>query len=421
MSGSRNLFGTDDTASADATGHPAAADGEGAPPVPTSTADPVEDATSAPVPGEEVSDREAELLDSPAPRRWPIIVGAALVTVLAVLGLAYRWVQQQLDPPGEPGQEIAIVIPDGASKSEIADQLASEGVIGHSMVFELYARYKGAGNWEAGEYTMRLDSSADDVLAILDDGGAEIPFEQVTVPEGLSVFAGAGVPAPGPLVEQVAGVERFETDDIMAILLSGDLRSAYLPEGEGNLEGLLFPDTYRVEEDEELRVVLDRMVQRFDQVAGELGYDDATSRISEATGGEIEISPYEAVIVASLIERETKIPEERAMVARVIYNRLAVGNPLGIDASTVYALGGRRPETVSDVNVDSPYNTRTNQGLPPTPIAVPGEASLRAALEPAPGDWFYYVLTDESGRHTFTETAAEFERAAAECRAKGLC
>ena len=371
-------------------------------------------------PDEEASPREANLLDH-SPRRWPVVVGAALVTVLIVLGLAYRWVQQQLDPPGDPGAEVELVIEEGASKADIADQLAAEGIIRNSMVFELYARVQGAGSWEAGQYTMRLDSSADDVLAILDDGGGVAPFDEVTVAEGLSVFAGAGTPRPGPLVEQVAAVDRFNARDTMAALLLGDLRSAYQPANEPSLEGLLFPDTYRLEEDEGVEVLLGRMIERFDDVARDLGYDDATSRISEATGGEIEITPYEAIIVASLIERETKIPEERAMVARVIYNRLAVGNPLGIDASTVYALGGRRPETQSDVNVDSPYNTRTNQGLPPTPIAVPGEAALEAALDPAPGEWFYYVLTDESGRHTFTESAAEFEEAAAECRAKGLC
>ena len=375
----------------------------------------------APHPDDAASAREVKLLARTGRRRWPVVLGAALVTVLVVLGLGLRWVQQQLDPPGGAGDEVTIVIPEGASKSQIADQLAIEGVVANSTVFELYARYKGAGNWEAGQYTMQLDSSADDVLAILGDGGGEAPFDQVTVPEGLSVFAGAGVPAAGPLVDEVAAVERFEEADVMAALLSGNIRSAYQPEGRGNLEGLLFPDTYRIEEDEDEATVLRRMAARFDQVAGDLGYDDATDTISKATGGDVQLSPYETVIVASLIERETKIPEERGMVARVIYNRLAVGNPLGIDASTVYALGGRRPETQSDVNVDSPYNTRTNQGLPPTPIAVPGEAALRAALEPTPGEWFYYVLTDESGRHTFTETSEEFERAAAECRAKGLC
>jgi UPF0755 protein len=400
MSGDRKWFDPDGPAPPDAPGGPEA----------------------VPAAGEEATDREAQLLARPARRRWPLLVGAVLVTVVALRGLAFRWVQQQLDPPGEPGEEIVVVVEDGASKSDIASQLADEGVIANATVFTMYARYKGAGNWEAGQYTMRLDSSASDVLEILGDGGGEIPFEQVTVPEGFTVFAGEGLPAPGPLVDEVtASIERFDTEQIMAILLSGDLRSEYQPEAEGSLEGLLFPDTYRVEEDEDEAALMSRMVERFDQVARDLGYDDATSRISEATGGEVQLSPYEAIIVASLIERETKIPEERGKVARVIYNRLAVGNPLGIDASTVYALGGRRPETQSDVNVDSPYNTRTNQGLPPTPIAVPGEAALQAALEPTPGDWFFYVLTDESGRHTFTVTAEDFERAAAECRAKGLC
>jgi UPF0755 protein len=398
----------------------------GAPAAPIEGADPSPAPEGSELAGEaasrdDVTEREARMLTGRPRRRWPTIVGAFAVTLLLLGGLGLRWVQTQLDPSGDPGEEIVIVIPDGASKSDIADLLAAEGVVANATVFEVYARFKGAGSWEAGQYTMRLDSSADDVLAILDEGGGEVPFDQITVPEGFSVFAGDGLPTPGPLVEAITAIDRFTTEDVMAVLLSGELRSAYQPADQANLEGLLFPDTYRVEEDDDERAVLTRMVERFDQVAGDLGYDDATARISEATGGEIQITPYEAVIVASLIERETKVAEERGMVARVIYNRLAVGNPLGIDATTVYALGGRRPETQSDVDVQSPYNTRNNQGLPPTPIAVPGQAALRAALEPTPGDWFYYVLTDESGRHTFTVTAEEFERAAAECRAKGLC
>jgi UPF0755 protein len=162
------------------------------------------------------------------------------------------------------------------------------------------------------------------------------------------------------------------------------------------------------------------MVERFDEIATEAGIGEATERISQATGGEVELTPYEAIIVASLIERESQVPEERAKVARVIYNRLAQGMPLGIDASLNYALG-RPATTQSQLATDSPYNLREVAGLPPTPIAVPGRAALEAAVAPVPGDWLYYVLADESGRHTFTDTYEEFLDAKAECQAAGLC
>jgi UPF0755 protein len=206
----------------------------------------------------------------------------------------------------------------------------------------------------------------------------------------------------------------------MELLLDGSLRSQFQPPEVENLEGLLFPDTYRLEEDEGAQVLLTDMVERFDQIATEAGIGDATARIREATGGALEISPYQAIVVASLIEREAQVPEERPMMARVIYNRLADGTALGIDASLNYALG-HPATTESELATDSPYNLREVAGLPPTPIAVPGRASLQAAVAPAPGEWRYYVLADDTGRHTFTNTYEEFLDAKAECQAAGLC
>ena len=127
------------------------------------------------------------------------------------------------------------------------------------------------------------------------------------------------------------------------------------------------------------------------------------------------------MIVASLIEEETRVDAERAKVARVIYNRLRDGIPLGIDATSRYEaeLAGRDRDDV-DFESTSPYNTRRIAGLPPTPIASPGRASIEAALNPADGPWIYYVLADEEGNHFFTDSASEFERAKAECAAKDL-
>ena len=148
-------------------------------------------------------------------------------------------------------------------------------------------------------------------------------------------------------------------------------------------------------------------------MATEVGYTQA-----EALTG---LTPYEAIIVASLIEEEAKVPEDRAKISRVIHNRIEQGMKLEIDASVIYALGRHTTElTFADLNFDSPYNTRLNPGLPPTPIAAPGRAALEAAINPAEGDWLFYVLADEDGSHFFTDDFDEFQQQVAKSRAEGL-
>jgi len=145
----------------------------------------------------------------------------------------------------------------------------------------------------------------------------------------------------------------------------------------------------------------------------ELGVASAQERFN--------LTPYEVLVVASLIEEETKVDAERPQVAQVIYNRLREGIPLGIDATSRYEaeIQGRDRGSI-DFESDSPYNTRRIAGLPPTPIASPGRASIAAALEPADGPWLYYVLLDEEGNHLFTDDYNEFLRAKDACEAAGL-
>jgi UPF0755 protein len=155
------------------------------------------------------------------------------------------------------------------------------------------------------------------------------------------------------------------------------------------------------------------MITMSERVARELGYDDAQARTGR--------SAYEVLVIASLIEAEAKVDEDRAKISRVIYNRLDASMSLGIDATVYYALGRRGgPLTESDLAVDSPYNTRKVVGIPPTPIALPGRASLEAAINPEPGPWLYYVLADASGVHAFSEGYEEFLDNVAAAREKGL-
>lgn len=291
----------------------------------------------------------------------------------------------------DPGKLVTVTIPRGASASEVGEILEDKGVIASARGFRIAAYLEGGFDQiQAGEYEIPTGLIAKDALAVLTEGdgpkGEE--FVTVTFPEGLWLTEFA------QRLEDDAGLsgERF-----LSILDAGKVESPLVPDS-GDMEGLLFPSTYNfgISEDET-------------QVAQKMA-DEMTARVERFTAdSEVNLSPYEFVIVASMIEAETRVDAERAMVARVIYNRMAEGIPLGIDATFLYALGERKDSlTQSDLAIDSPYNSRTNLGLPPTPIGAPGEESLKAAAEPAEGPWLYYVLGDCEGNHRFSESYEEF-------------
>jgi UPF0755 protein len=186
-------------------------------------------------------------------------------------------------------------------------------------------------------------------------------------------------------------------------------------------EGLLFPDTYNVDEDaatNELALVK-RMRDQMDKVLNDVHAADGAAQLG--------VSEYDILKIASLIEEEAKVDADRPKIARVIYNRLQRNMTLGIDATTRFAVGkaAGEPLTQSDLDSDSPWNTRKVRGLPPTPIASPSKKSIEAALNPTPDEkWLYYVLTDEGGvkgAHTFADTSREFENAKKICVEKGYC
>lgn len=358
---------------------------------------------------------ERVALHEPRRGRGCLVVLAILAVFALVVAGASVWLMKQINPGGA-GDEVALTIPEGTSTSGIAQLLATEGIVTNATIFEYYVKYRSEGTIQAGDYILRENASMGSTLAVLEAGPQAPPYDQVTIPEGYSVWNGAGLPVPGNTVVALdEAVDRFTTQSISEVLLSGELRSRYQPADQGNLEGLLFPDTYRIEEEDTETAVIQAMINRFDQIAQEAGYDDA-----EAVAG---LSAYETIIVASLVEREAGIDEDRAKVARVIYNRLAEGMTLGIDASVAYGAGGATNGTLtaSQLETDTPYNTRINTGLPPTPIGLPGRASLEAAMNPADGPWLYYVLADQDGRHFFTDSYDEFLNAKDRCQELGLC
>jgi UPF0755 protein len=186
----------------------------------------------------------------------------------------------------------------------------------------------------------------------------------------------------------------------------------WAPDGAA-LEGFLFPATYTVEPGTTAVQLLTTMVDRFEQAAETVGLEEGAARVG--------FSPYEVLIIASLIEREVRFDDEYPRVAQVVYNRLEQGERIDIDAAVLYGLGRTGGSlTQSDLESDTPYNLRRIRGLPPTPIANPGEATMRGAVTPSGGDELFYVLATKEGRSTFTTNLQDHNRAVAKARAEGI-
>lgn len=340
-------------------------------------------------------------------RRLLTVVLVLLVILAVALGGIVRWVQQQIDPPGAPGELREVVVPKGSSSDDIGTLLADEGVISSELVWGWYLRINGGGPFQAGTYSLRANSSISDVIDTLATGPAPIVERSLTLPEGLTL---------SEILDRLSDPEDglgFDRARLQQLLDSGQVRWQGQPIDQPSNEGILFPETYRIPADAAEQAVLELLVAQLDSVMTELDVSSAQERFN--------LTPYEVLIVASLIEEETKVDEERPMVAQVIYNRLRQGIPLGIDATSRYEaeLAGRDRESI-DFGSDSPYNTRRVAGLPPTPIASPGRASIEAALAPADGPWIYYVLEDADGNHLFTDSYREFVAAKERCREAGL-
>ncbi|MGH9266025.1 MAG: endolytic transglycosylase MltG [Acidimicrobiales bacterium] len=338
-------------------------------------------------------------------KRWPFILLAVVVTFLILAGSGVLWVQRQINPPGDSGPAVRLTVEPGMSTADIGHLLEREGIIANADVFRYYARLTGVGAIEAGDYSLQKKSDLSDVVEVLEAGAAKAEDERVTVPEGLTL------PEVAKVIGEMPGrsAERF-----LEVANSGTIRSQYQPPGNNSLEGLILPETYFVTKGDDEARILRKMVDAFDALATEVNLPAAAARFG--------ITPYQAVIVASMVEREARVDEDRGKVARVIYNRLDRGMPLQIDATVLFALN-RPQESVSfkDREVDSPYNTYRIPGLPPGPIASPGRKSLEATVNPTPGNWIYYVLTDPSGKHSFTADDREFQNLVNQCIAKGLC
>jgi UPF0755 protein len=349
------------------------------------------------------SDEEVDADRRHRRRIWAVVVIIVVVPLLAI-GAGALWFWWQLDPPGQAGEPVEVRVDDGWSVSRIGDELADRDVIGSTLVFNVYTRLKDRSDFQAGTYQLNRNMGVRAAVSAL-EAGPTIDYTELAVPPGLWTQEVAG-----RVGEQLPG---RSAEEFLAAVRNGSKRSKYQPEGQTSLEGLLFPDTYRVADTDDEIDVLGSMVSQFERHADALGLENAT------TQGR---TPYEILTVASLIEAEAKVDEDRPLIASVIYNRLREGMRLQIDATVLYASGDPQKQTITsaDLDFDSPYNTYRYEGLPPTPIANVSEASLRAALAPAETPYFFYVIGDAEGRHRFAETGEEHEQNVEAARAAGL-
>ena len=371
----------------------------------------------------------------PRPVKWVVWTVMLLVIVMVLIAGAVGWWNlERSNPEGDPGAAESFTVGEGDTVESVAERLEEAGLISDSSVFEWYVERNEGLEPIPGFYTIRPDDHMGNVLARLRTPPAQT-YTSVTFPEGFTIDQ------MGRRLENT--MERLDADGFGAAASDPSVRSSLKPLGVTSLEGLLFPDTYQVSNAETEAQVVDRMIALMERVASQ---EDMTTKAQQ-----LGRTPYEILIIASMIEREAKVQEDRAKISRVIHNRLAVteNNPddppfrLQIDAAVLY---GRVQRGLPDLpfselrQIETPWNTYLIPGLPATPIANPGRASIEAARNPAPnpppGDpvcevlpadqradncfLFYYVLADEDGSHAFAVTAEQHQQNVNQSAADGL-
>jgi uncharacterized YceG family protein len=325
-----------------------------------------------------------------------VLIGglAFLVILAAVLFVADRVLFG--GPSGPPGAPVTVTIPEGSSVEHIGDILDTAGVVGNGRRWALDVRIHGDGSGlRAGTYTLRRNERYSVILTTLRAGPTAAPTVRLTIPEGNAIRDIARVYAPKAGISPRA---------YRAAVRAATPPAGYKATGNERLgmEGFLFPATYTLTKPVSATRLVQQQLTAFERNAERVDFSVAAKK---------NLTRYDVLIIASMIEREAAYPADRAKIAAVIYNRLHANMPLGIDATIQYSVGSWRVLNGRDLRIKGGYNTRTHRGLPPTPISNPGLASLKAAAKPAKVDYLYYVAIpgDPKRRHHFSKTYADFQ------------
>lgn len=337
-----------------------------------------------------------------AVRRHPVwsALGALAIVVIGLLAYSAAWYEGQIGG-GRGGASTVLTVGHGDSMSAVTSRLARQGIIGSTLAFRIYLALHGTPVVQPGDYLLHRHEDFGAVRKLL-AGGPDV--FAVDVPAGFTVEETAS---------RVGQLPHHDSSAFLSLATSGAARSPWQPPGSSTLDGLLGTGTYIVLPGESDSALLAQMVQRFDAQATQAGLAQGAASLG--------LTPYEAITAASIVQKEGVYSGNLAKVARVIYNRLALGMDLQMDSTVLYSEhrdGG--PVTQADLALNTPYNTYLHEGLTPTPICFPSPASLRAALAPAVGDWLYFVVVSKDGTEAFSATLAEQQANEQLAKSRGL-
>ncbi|HWQ77986.1 MAG TPA: endolytic transglycosylase MltG [Anaerovoracaceae bacterium] len=328
--------------------------------------------------------------------RGRLLIGAVVVIGIIVIAASslYTMYVDNKSKPVVPGSTdiVSVTIPSGSGTGKIAEILQENGLISSVWVFKLQTRNEGyEGKYQAGNYSLSPGMTMDEIMELMLSGKADTV--RFTVPEGYDVKR---------VTEKLSAEGFINADEFMKEIETGVFDYDFLadaPAGPTRLEGFLFPNTYEIFAEADEHDIIDKMLYQFSKVFTEE---------SAARAQELGMSVREVITLASIIEREAQVPEDRPVIASVFYNRLKIGMPLQSCATVQYILGEQKPVlSIADTQIESPYNTYLISGLPPGPIASPGAESIQAALYPADTKYLFFLAKGD-GSHAFSETYDQF-------------
>lgn len=327
-------------------------------------------------------------------KKWIILI---LIVVITISGYIYfnAYMEKMTQPMDtESSEYISVEIPSGSTTEDIANILKNHGLIRSDFVFKYQSKKNNFdGKYQAGSYMLGFNMSMDKIMSLIQEGEAETNTVRFTIPEGYDITRVADALEKEGLVDREKFLDVVANGDFSYVFLNG------LSKDENRLEGFLFPDTYEVYANASEEEIINKMLSRFDQ----LFTDEYYKRLEE-----LGYSIKEMITLASIIERESLLDDERPIVSSVFHNRLNTGMLLQSCATVQYILGEVKPKlTIADTRIESPYNTYLHKGLPPGPIASPGLASIKAALYPEATEYMYFVAKGD-GSHAFAVTYNEF-------------
>lgn len=323
-----------------------------------------------------------------------ILIAVICVAVIMVAGAVFYITGLGKALDSNDTQTVSVIISSGSSTGQIGQILEEEGIISSADKFKIWSRIKGYDSrYKAGTYTLSPSMDFQEIADIIVSG--KVTTVNFTIPEGYTIYQTASA---------IAAKGLGDYDTLVSLIEAGDFEYDFLKDAQNNknkLEGYLFPNTYTVDEGMNEEQIIKVMLDQFEKQPYKVYAESGSS-----------YSLNDIITVASIIERECKVDEERPLVASVIYNRLAKGMPLQMCSTVQYVLGKQKEVlTYADTRIESPYNTYTNTGLPPGPICSPGLAAIKAALNPADTDYLYFVLSEKlDGTSNFSSDYAQFEK-----------